>query len=94
MGIIPVYDHYSCMYAACDRFNRNMHDRKWPHKTGGKNKKGEEGLQNSFAWSCLLQNIFNAHDSIKKISNKSYEFESYCLKLSEELYEESCRIFS
>lgn len=28
---IPGYDPYKSMFQACDRFNRNLHDKVWPH---------------------------------------------------------------
>lgn len=86
IGILPVYDHYSCMYFACDRFNRSLHDRRWPHKTGGKNKKGEEGLQNSLAF---LQ-YYRIPSTLIIRLKKDYDFQKNCLELSDSLYEESC----
>ena len=38
---IPVYSEYVEMFNLCDRFNRNLHERTWPHKSGGLHKKGE-----------------------------------------------------
>ena len=36
---IPVYSEYVEMFNLCDRFNRNLHERTWPHKRGGLHKK-------------------------------------------------------
>ena len=36
-GVVPVYDSYKSTFNACDWYNRIFHDRRWPHKNGGRN---------------------------------------------------------
>ena len=46
-------------------------------------KKGEEGLQNSFPWSCISRDNFNAYDLMKNNCYKEYKLEKHCLTLSD-----------
>ena len=62
------------MFNACDRYNRMLHDRKWPHKNGGRNIPGDEGHHHNFAMSFILQNAFNAYIEINSINSVEYEF--------------------
>jgi len=57
-SLIPVYSEYAVISNLCDHFNRNLHERTWPHISGGFHKKGERGNYHSFALSLVLQNIF------------------------------------
>ena len=85
--IVPVYDHYKSMSNACDRFHRMLHDRKWPHKNGGRNIPGDVGHHHNFAMSCILQNTFNAYIEINCIIPVEYEFKKYYLMLFDQLFE-------
>jgi hypothetical protein len=38
--VVPIFDHYKASFYSCDRFNRALHDRTWPHKKGGKGVSG------------------------------------------------------
>lgn len=64
-NIVPVYDVYKITFSACDRFNRGLHDRRWPHKHGGRNTPGDSGAQHDFSLACILQNTFNAFLEIR-----------------------------
>ena len=75
-GIVPVYDHYKSMFNACDRFNRMLHDRKWPHKNGGRDIPRDVGHHHNFAMSCILQNTFNAYIEKNGIIPVEYEFKN------------------
>lgn len=80
------------MFNACDKFNRALHDRKWPHKHGGRNKPGDNGLQHNFAFSCVLQNTFNAYEAINEKGDSLGNYSDNCLELSIELFEYACNI--
>ena len=34
--LIPAYDAYKEMFSVCDIFNRNLKDRSWPMRFGGR----------------------------------------------------------
>jgi hypothetical protein len=85
--IIPGYDHYKAMFSLCDHFNRALHDRKWPHKSGGRYMPGDLGHQHNFALSCLLQNVFNAYLDVCDIDVTTYEFKTFALRLADEIME-------
>ena len=91
-GVIPGYDMYKAMFEACDRFNRNLHDKHWPYKRGGKGRKGEWGTSHDFFMACILQNTFSAHSQILGYDPKSLSFKQKCEKLSDDMYEYSCSI--
>ena len=88
-GEVPVYDHFKSMFNACNRYNRMLHDRKWPHKNCGRDIPGDEGHQQNFAMSCILQNTFNAYIEINHINPVNYEFEKYCCRLSDQILEQT-----
>ena len=45
---IPGYSVYGTSFNVCDRFNRALHHKKWWHKFGGNDEKGELGQQHGF----------------------------------------------
>lgn len=83
---IPVYDVYKGAFAACDHFNRNLKDKKWPYGRGGRQLNGDKGKVNDFFMACVLQNTFNTFFDISKIDHTSVCFEQLCLDLSSEVY--------
>lgn len=86
-SLIPAYDAYKCMFNVCDRFNRNLHDRTWPHRRGGRGMMGEFGHQHNFFMSCCIQNTINAYLDIEKIDPSTTSFMDLCLELADSLYE-------
>ena len=56
---IPGYSVYGTSFNVCDRFNRALHHKKWPHKFGGNGEKGELGQQHGFALGVAAENIYN-----------------------------------
>lgn len=83
---IPCYDNYKTFFEACDRFNRNLHDRYFPHKRGGKGRSGEDGEHNDFIMACILQNTFNAYHHINNVHVGSITFKEMCDSLSDDIF--------
>lgn len=83
---IPVYDIYKGAFAACDHFNRNLKDKKWPYTRGGRITKGDKGKINDFFMACVLQNTMNAWYDITGTDHLTVDFKNLCLDLSTELY--------
>ena len=54
-----------------------LHDRKRPHKNGGRNIPGDEGHIHNFAMSCILQNTFNAYIEMNHMNPLVNEFKKY-----------------
>lgn len=46
----------------------------------------EPRVENNFAFSMLLANVFNAYLSVNKIEKEEYNYSEYCSTLSEELF--------
>jgi hypothetical protein len=84
-GIVPAYDHYKQMFNSCDIFNRKLHDRKYPHRSGGRGKRGEAGHVHKFILSVMLQNIFNLHKSVSDCPLYNDSFKDNCLLLSDDI---------
>jgi hypothetical protein len=82
---IPVYSEYAEMFNLCDRFNRNLHERTWPHKTGGRGNKGEHGHYHNFAISATLQNIFNLYHAINDENHTEVSFCEFCCGLADDI---------
>ena len=74
------------MFSTCDKFNRALHDRKWPHRAGGRDTMADVGTQDSFAFACILQNTFNAYRSLNGVNITDYSFKVYCLELADSLF--------
>lgn len=87
-NIIPAYTAYGKMFNVCDRFNRSLHDRTWPHKHGGRDCCGDLGHQDTFAWAAIMQNVYNAFLSINNESAEDYNFQTFFLDLADDLYSE------
>ena len=51
---------YGMFFNACDKANRQIKNRIWPHKHGGRGRLGERGKYSLFAFGMVLQNTFNA----------------------------------
>lgn len=83
---IPGYDAYKTMFQACDRFNRNLHDKTWPHKRGGNSVRGEFGCANDFIFGCILQNVFTTYCHIHNKDPKTVSFKQLCYNLSDEIF--------
>ena len=77
------------MFCTCDRFNRQLHDRKFPHRSGGRATTGEVSVQHNFAMSCVLQNSFNAYVEIMGDEGEKYDFKTFCTWLAKDVYRQS-----
>ena len=85
--LVPAYDFYKMSFSACDKFNRNLHHRKWPFRYGGGGRMGDLGHHHKFSLACILQNTFNAHNSLHNIQYSGANFREQCLSLADALYE-------
>lgn len=85
--VVPVYDHCKESFNSCDKFNRAMHDRKYPHKSGGNGVSGEGGQIHMFILSSLLQNVFNLWECANGCEVNEVIFEDKCVMLSDLLFQ-------
>lgn len=88
-GRIPAYENYKTMFECCDRFNRNLHDKSWPHKRGGRGVLGEFGHHHDFFMACILQDCFNAFHSATGADPLNTTFLSFCDNLADDLFAHS-----
>lgn len=82
---IPVYDYYKVMFESCDRFNRRLHDKSWPHRRGGNAVSGEAGVHHDFLLACVLQNTFNAYFAATGQNYEGVSFKDFCHDLADSL---------
>ena len=68
------------------KFNRNLHHRKFPHRSVGRNHAGEYGHQHNFEMSSNLQNTFNAYVDIMGDEGEEYEFNTFCEVLADDVW--------
>ena len=85
-GVVPVSADYKKYFNACDKFNKQIKHRIWPHKHGGRNSLGENGKHSSFVLGAIIQNTFNAHRSIRNVCQNDFEYYTYCNELADHLY--------
>jgi hypothetical protein len=83
---IPGYDYYKSMFELCDNFNRNLHDKTWPHVRGGKGVLGHFGRASDFYLGCILQNTFNLTEELTPANTENVCFELKCDVLATELF--------
>ena len=83
---VPVCCDYGKMFSACDVFNRQIKNRIWPHRHGGRRHLGDMGKFSSFAFGCVLQNTFNAYCSINSIARNEFDFYGLCEELASQVY--------
>ena len=69
-SVIPGYSYYKWMFEVCDRFNRNLHDRSYPHSRGGKGRGGAYANAHDFDMSALLQNTFSCYDHLMEVHDR------------------------
>ena len=74
-------------FSACDKFNRNLHNCRWPFRFGGGGRMGDLGHHHKFSLACILQNTFNARNCLHKIEYSGANFREQCLSLADALYE-------
>ena len=84
---IPGYDLYNCIFAVCDNFNRALHDRTFPHRSGGgRNGHGEMGKYWDFIRSSVIQNTVNIYITARGIDVQSISYRDICKTLSNDLF--------
>ena len=84
--LIPGYDLYGQTFNVCDRFNREICDKKWPFISGGRNHCGEFGHQHFFALTVTLTNIWNMLLVLRNCTALDYTFQEMCEELSNALW--------
>ena len=84
---LPVAEVVNDWAIIVKKFNRSLHDTHWPHRKGGKNRSGGQGMQHNFMLTCILHNTFNCYMDMKNIPTEDLNFETYCLQLADLLFE-------
>ena len=82
--LLPGFDNARAI-AFCDKYNKGLHQRSWPHKHGGNYDPGDLGHQSNFALSCMLRNTFNPYFEDNLVNSKSIDFRDNCLALADEI---------
>jgi hypothetical protein len=81
---VPVYDEYGVAFDLVDSFNEGLTGRTFPHKKGGRNRRGELQALNDFYFSSILQNVINAYVDL---GGSAADFRTHCRHLADELYQ-------
>jgi hypothetical protein len=90
-SVVPGYMHYRNGFNLCDRFNRGFHHKKYCHRHGGNDKRGEEETIDVFMKSSivlsrtLLMRMCVNNISTSSSSEDKKSFEECCILLSNEL---------
>jgi hypothetical protein len=50
---------YKATFNVCDKFNRCLHQKTWPHRKGGYIRFRDQGAQHDYMFSCILINTVN-----------------------------------
>jgi hypothetical protein len=87
--VLVGYDAYKIAFSLCDHFNRELHDRTWPHKHGGRNSSGDRGAISDFLFSIVLVNVLSAYHCARGTTYEPSEYQDECLKLANEIWEYS-----
>jgi hypothetical protein len=79
---IPVYPYYKFLFNGCDKFNRELHDRKYCHRSGGGTKRGEKGHVHKFYMACIIKNVHTLRDQFCSEEEKNKDFLLKCIELA------------
>jgi hypothetical protein len=83
-GYVPGCDDFTLTFNSCDHFNRDMHDKTWPHRCATAPRQ----LHN-YHFTCMLLNTMNVWMWLTNKSENSVSFKDFGLDLADELYEYS-----
>jgi hypothetical protein len=81
-GTIPGYSTYKTQFSGCDTFNRNLHGRTFPFRTGGGGKSGDQGIIHKFMMSCILQNCVNVFRCRRNLTSSDATYADLCDNLA------------
>ncbi len=85
-GSIPAYTAHGVMFSGCDKFNRELCDKMWPHKRGGYSTLGDRGKEDDFIFTCTLLNTWFATETINGNLDNKGNFLQFCNNLSQEIF--------
>lgn len=85
-GELNLPDYYKETFYCCDRRNKEMFAKGWPHKHGGYNRFGEAAEQSDYAFLSILLNCFNLYRHLSKIQATKTDFRNFGVRLSEQLF--------
>jgi hypothetical protein len=85
--LVPGYDLYKIGFNGCDQFNRELNDRKYPHRTGGSSAYGDMGHIHKFAMACIVHNIQNIFLNLREENARYVDFKLMCCDLADDLVE-------
>ncbi len=83
---VPLFDLYAPIFSTCDNFNRSLHDRTFPGKKGGYNRKGDQGAIYDFIFSSILHNTFEYYNDFRNIPSSETDFKKDCIELANDLW--------
>ena len=71
---IPGFYEYEKFFNGCDIYNRQMHDKSWPHKHVGGYYSSEYRAGSDYLFTCVLMNTFHCWKSVnfKRFGNASF----------------------
>lgn len=81
------YDVLKLGFSACDRFNRDMHEKSYPFRCGGGHSTGNAKCEHNFTMTCVLLNTYNAYIDIHEFAvDGRPSFRGVLEVLADELY--------
>ena len=81
-GALPAFDHYKGGFQGCDNFNRAIHGRTWPFRSGSAGKEGINGNIFNYHFTALLINTWHVYCALQKKQPKDVPFDQFTLKLA------------
>ena len=80
--VIPMFDHYNIGFCVCDKYNRVLHGKTWPHRLIGDHR-----VFSNYMFTCILINTYHLwidaggrHEDRSKIS-----WQEFCTDLAIEM---------
>ena len=86
-GYIPGFMEYEETFAACDKFNRRLHDKSWPHRYAAGVYSVEILAGHDFLFTSALVNMHHLWKTIDWKNRKSLSFKAFTQQLAEEITE-------
>ena len=84
-GHIPGAFEYQYNFASCDKYNRRLHDKSWPHRYAGGTISVEYRAGHDFLFTCALVNLHQLWKSLDFAERKTESFKQFTEALAKEI---------
>eukprot|EP00957_Ditylum_brightwellii_P165104 12570200-Ditylum_brightwellii.AAC.1 len=80
--VCPMFDHYNLGFNNCDKFNKTLHGKSWPHKLHG-----DKRVALDYLFTCVLINVYHLwiDAALAGEKHKDVMWKEFCMDLAKEM---------